>query len=436
MSESAKTSYVRRLTLFDAAMVVVGGIIGAGIFLNPAFVAQRVGTPGLVMTAWTVGGVIALIGALCYGELGARRPRAGGGYVYLHEAFGPLPAFLYGWMLLLVGNSGSIAAVAVTFARYAGPLLGLGEEAVKPMAVAAIVLLTVINYFGIRPGSITQNLFTVLKLSALLLLIVCGLALSGSLPPAQAVALPPADPIGALAIALIPVLFTYGGWHHVNAVAAEVSQPQRTVPRALLLGMGLAIACYLLANLAYLAALGPAGLAASSAPAADAMRAVLGDTGATLIAVGITCSTFGFVNLAILASPRVYQAMAEKGVFFRRAAQLHPRYHTPALALLVQGAWAIVLTLSGSYAQLLDYVVFGEMLGFAAVVATLFVYRRREPNAPFLVPGHPVLPALFILACLYVVGGSVLFSVSNAVIGGLLILAGCPVYWLWRRTSK
>jgi APA family basic amino acid/polyamine antiporter len=436
MSESAKTSYVSRLTLFDAAMVVVGGIIGAGIFLNPAFVAQRVGTPGLVMTAWAIGGVIALIGALCYAELGSRRPHAGGGYVYLREAFGPLPAFLYGWTLLLVGSTGSIAAVAVTFSRYAAPLLGLGESAVKPMAVATIVLLTAINYFGIRPGSITQNVFTVLKLSALLLLIVSGLALAGSLPPAAAVALPPADPIGGLAIALIPVLFTYGGWHHVNEVAAEVSQPQRTVPRALFLGMGLAIACYLLANLAYLAALGPAGLAASTAPAADAMRAVMGDSGATLIAVGIACSTFGFVNLAILASSRVYQAMAENGVFFRGAARLHPRYHTPALALLVQGGWAIVLTLSGSYEQLLDYVVFGDSFAFAAVVGTLFVYRRREPAAPFLAPGHPVLPALFILACLYVVAGSVLFNVSNALIGGLLILAGCPVYWLWRRTSK
>jgi APA family basic amino acid/polyamine antiporter len=436
MSEIAKTSYVPRLTLFDAAMMVVGGIIGAGIFLNPAFVAQRVGNPGLMMMAWVLGGVIALLGALSYAELGARRPHAGGGYVYLHDAFGPLPAFLYGWTALLVGNTGAIAAVAVMFASYAAPLLGLGKGAVTPMAVAAITLLTAINYLGIRPGSVVQNVFTVLKVSALLMLIVCGLALSGSLPPAEAVALPPVSPIEGFAVALIPVVFTYGGWHHLNAVAAEVRQPQRTLPRALFLGVSMAIVCYLLANWAYLSVLGPGGLAASTAPAADAMRAVLGDTGSTLIAAGVACSTFGFVNLAILASSRVYQAMAENGVFFRRAARLHPRYRTPTLALLVQSAWAIVLTLSGSYEQLLNYVMFGDGLAFAAGVATIYVYRRREPDAPYRVPGYPVLPALFILACLYVVAGSVLFNPRNAVIGALLVLAGWPVYWLWRRTSR
>ncbi|HWN70518.1 MAG TPA: amino acid permease [Haliangium sp.] len=436
MSQSVKTSYVARLTLFDAAMVVVGGIIGAGIFLNPAIVAQRVGTPALVVSAWAIGGVIALMGALCYAELGARRPHAGGGYVYLHEAFGPMPAFLYGWTLLLVASTGGIAAVAVTFASYASTLLHLGDGVVKPLAVVTIAVLTAINYAGVRPGSITVNVFTVLKLAALLLLIVTGLALTEALPAGAVAPPPPESPFMAMGIALVPVIFAYSGWHHVNEVAAEVSQPQRTLPRALLLGMALAAACYVLANLAYLSALGAAGLAASKAPASDVMRVVWGDTGSTLIAAGIACSTFGFVNLAILASSRVYQAMAENGVFFRSAATLHPRYRTPALALLVQGAWAIVLTLSGTYAQLLDYVVFGDALSFAAVVATVFVYRRRKPGAPFLTPGYPLLPGLFVLACLYVLASTVIANLYNAVIGALLILTGVPVYWLWRRVSR
>jgi APA family basic amino acid/polyamine antiporter len=438
MSQSAKASYVSRLTLFDTAMVVVGGIIGAGIFLNPAIVAQRVGTRGLVITAWALGGVIALIGALCFAELGARRPHAGGGYVYLHEAVGPMPAFLYGWSLLLVGNTGGIAAVAVTFASYAAALLRLGDGAVKPLAVGAIVLLTGINYVGIRPGSITQNVFTVLKIAAVLLLIVTGLALAGTASPADAVAAPvaPDNLLMAMGAALIPVLFAYTGWQHVNEVAAEVSQPQRTLPRALLLGIIVVVGCYVLANLAYLSALGAAGLATSTAPASDVMRAALGDVGGTLIAAGIACSTFGFVNLVILSGGRVYQAMAENGVFFRRAAALHPRYRTPALALLVQGGWAVVLTLSGSYGQLLDYVVFGDWIAFAAVVATIFVYRRRAPGAPFLMPGYPLLPALFVLASLFVVASSVISNLQNALIGTLLILSGVPVYWLWRRASR
>lgn len=436
MSQSAKTSYVPRLTLFDTAMVVVGGIIGAGIFLNPAIVAQRVGTPGLVLAAWALGGVIALVGALCFAELGARRPHAGGGYVYLHETFGSMPAFLYGWSLLLVGNTGGIAAVAVTFASYTAALLHLDQATVKPMAVGAIVLLTYINYRGIRPGSITQNVFTVLKLAAVVLVIVVGLALLDGAPADAAAVTPPENLLTAMGAALIPVLFAYGGWQHVNEVAAEVSRPQRTLPRALMLGIAVVLACYVLGNLAYLTALGATGLAASKAPASDMMRALWGETGGTVIAAGIACSTFGFVNLVILAGGRVYQAMAENGLFFRSAATLHPRYSTPALPLLVQGAWAVVLTLSGSYGQLLDYVVFGDWIAFAAVVSTIFVYRRREPDAPFLTPGYPVLPALFVLASLYVVASSVISNLQNALIGTLLILAGLPVYWLWRRTSR
>lgn len=455
-----RTTYARRLGLFDGTMVVVGGIIGAGIFLNPAIVAQRVGSPGLILAAWALGGAVALLGALCFAELGARRPEAGGGYVYLREALGPLPAFLYGWTLLLVINSGGIAAVGMTFASYAADLAGLPAALVKPLAIAAIALLTVINYLGIRPGATTQNVFTILKLVALGGLILAGLALAARVAGAgEAAEAAGAAPQGASAVAvalgaaLIPVLFAFGGWQNANFVAGEIREPQRNLPRALLLGVGIVVATYLLANLAYVTTLGAAGLAASAAPASDTMRALLGPAGGTFIAAGIVLSTFGFLNLSILAAPRVYQAMADDGLFFRWAARLHPRYRTPAGAIVFQSAWAVVLLLSGTYGQLLDWVVFGDWIFFGLVVVTLFVYRARDgsggpvraedgatpdaavtPDEPtFRAFGYPWLPACFVLVAGIVVISSVASNPVNALLGSLLIGAGVPVFLFWRR---
>lgn len=436
MSQNAGSSYARELTLFDATMVVVGGIIGAGIFRNPAIVAERAGTPTLVLGVWLLGGLIALLGGLCFAELGARRPQAGGGYVYLHETFGPLTAFLYGWIMLLVSNTGGTAAVAVIFASYTSALLHLGDGAILPLAVGAIVLLTFVNYLGIKPGSITQNIFTVLKIAAVLLLTGAGLALARTTPPVEAVTTPPDNLLEAVGAALIPVVFACGGWQHINAIAAEVSRPQRTLPRALLLGIIITMACYLLANVAYISGLGMTGLIASTAPASEVMGALWGETGTTIMAAGIACSTFGFVNLIIMANARLVQAMAAHGVFFRGAARLHPRFQTPALALVVQGAWTILLVLLGTYDELLDYTVFGDALTFGLVAATLFVYRRRGAETPFRTPGYPIVPALFILATGYVAVSSVLSSPRNAGFGTLLILAGVPLYYLWRRSSR
>ncbi len=436
MSQNAGSWYARELTLFDATMVVVGGIIGAGIFRNPAIVAERAGTPTLVLGVWLLGGLIALLGGLCFAELGARRPQAGGGYVYLHETFGPLPAFLFGWVMLLVSNTGGVAAVAVIFASYTSALLHLGEGAILPLAVGAIALLTFVNCLGIKPGSITQNIFTVLKIAAVLLLTGAGLALARTAPPVEAVTTPPDNLLKAVGAALIPVIFACGGWQHINNIAAEVSRPQRTLPRALLLGIGITMACYLLVNVAYISALGMTGLIASTAPASEVMGALWGETGTTIMAAGIACSTFGFVNLIIMANARLVQAMAAHGVFFRSAARLHPRFQTPALALVVQGAWVIVLVLLGTYDELLDYTVFGDTLTFGLVAATLFVYRRRGAETPFRTPGYPIVPVLFILATVYVVVSTILSSPRNAGIGTLLILAGVPLYYLWRRSSR
>jgi APA family basic amino acid/polyamine antiporter len=431
--------YARRLGTFDGTMLVMGGIIGAGIFLNPAIVAQRTGTPLLTIAAWCLGGAIALAGAFCFAELGARAPRAGGGYVYLRDAFGALPAFLYGWTLLLVIATGAIAAVAVSFARYATELAGASEAAITPTAIVAILLLSAINYFGVKPGAWTQNVFTILKIGALLVLIVFGLAIA---PPssanAAAVTRENASVWIAMGTALIPVLFAFGGWQQTNFVAEEMKDPARTLPRVLVLGVLGVIAVYVLSNIVYVRQLGVAGLAASRAPAADVMRAAVGDAGATFIAAGITASMFGFLNLVILVTPRVYQAMAADGLFFHAVARLHPRHRTPAVALAIQAAWAVVLTLSGTYGQLLDYVVFGDWIFFGLTAATLFVYRRRDSGKEghgFFSPGYPWIPALFVLAAACVVISSVISNPRNAGIGAALIGLGVPAYGLFRRVG-
>jgi APA family basic amino acid/polyamine antiporter len=437
---TSPVTYRRTLGLFSGTMAVVGGIIGSGIFNNPAIVAQRVGTAGLTLGVWVLGGAIALIGAFCFGELGQRRPQAGGSYVYIREALGQLPAFLYAWSLLLVIATGAIAAVAVTFANYGLALAGLGGTDGRWLAAGSIIVLSAINYIGIRPGSITTNIFTLLKLGALLFLIVVGLTtVPGAAVTASTGATVPGSPFLAVAAALVPVLFAYGGWQQTNFIAEEIIEPHRNLPRALVLGVLIVVAVYLLANVTYLRLLGPAGLAASTAPAADALRLRLGAAGATLIGAGITASTFGFLNLVIMVSPRVYQTMAADGLFFPAFATLHPRYRTPGTAILVQGVWAVVLLLTGQYGQLLDYVVFCDWIFFGLAVVSLFVLRRRdteagvpEPPGAFRVPGWPVTPALFVAAALYVVMGSIKSNPKNALLGSAILLLGVPVFRYWR----
>jgi APA family basic amino acid/polyamine antiporter len=435
-------SYARRIGPFSGTMLVVGGIIGSGIFLNPALVAERARTVELTLAVWVLGGVIALLGALVFAELGARRPVAGGGYVYLRDAYGKLPAFLYAWTLLLVIATGAIAAVAVTFASYMATLAGLGPAARLPLAVGAIVLLSAVNYVGVRPGAITQNVMTVLKLGALGILIVAGLVLA-PVPPPSGQHLPAAGGGLVLAVgaALVPVLFACGGWQQTNFVAEELIEPEHNLPRALVAGVSIVVAVYLLANLAYLRTLGIAGLAASDAPAADSMNALLGTPGRRLIAAGIAISTFGFLNLVILVSPRVYQAMARDGLFFPRLARLHPRYRTPSTAIVFQAVWAVMLTLTGRYGELLDYVVFGDWIFFAAVTSTVFVFRGRERRGlepselRFRMPAFPLVPFAFMLAALYVVVGSIASNPGNALKGTGLILLGVPVFLFFFRSS-
>lgn len=443
MSAPHAPGYARRLGLFDATMLVVGGIIGAGIFLNPAVVAQRAPTAGLTIGVWVLGGAVALAGAFVFAELAARKPEAGGGYVYLRDGLGPLTGFLYGWTELLVINSGGIAAVSVTFASYATALTGASAATIPVIAVAAIALLSGVNLLGIRTGAIAQNVLTILKLAALAALIAVGLLwtspdlLSAPLPPLSAGATH-ASPLRAVGTALIPVLFAYGGWQSTNFVAGEMKDPRRDLPRALVIGVGIVVLVYVLANLVYVRVLGVPGLAASTAPASDVMRRLIGPRGATFIAPGIAVSTFGFLNLAILSAPRVYQAMAADGVFFGRAARLSDRSRVPAVAILIQGGWAALLVATKTYGQLLDYVVFGDWIFFGLTAATLFVFRRRERAAEahtgFRTPGYPLVPALFVLAAAGVVLSSILSNPGNAALGTLLIALGVPSFFHFTRT--
>lgn len=435
MTTQPAAAYARRLNSWDAAMIVIGGVIGAGIFLTPSTVARNTGSGTEVLILWAVGGLLTLAGVLCYAELGARRPQAGGIYVYLREAFGLLPAFLFGWTMALINYPGSVAAVATMFARYLCAAIGLPLLYASPVAVGAIVFIVGVNLFGIRAGALIQNTFTVLKLAALALLVVAGLILAdGNF--GLALSTDSTRPVSswAFAGALLPVLFSYGGFHYLNDLAGEVRDPQRTLPRALGLGMGGVVICYVLANLAYLGGLGHAGLAASEAPAADLMAKLFGPHGATVIAAGIACSTFGYCSIAIAGGARVLQTMGADGMFFRAAGRIDARTRAPQIALLALGAWAIVLTLSGSFNQLLNYTTVGEWLGHVFGIATLFWYRRHfiDDPAPYRVTFYPLLPLVFVITVFGVIVASAINRPGDAGMSLLIIALGVPVYYGWR----
>ncbi len=439
MSIEPANAYVRRLTTWDAAMIVIGGVIGAGIFRNPATIAQQTSSGLQVLSLWVIGGLLTLAGVLCYAELGARRPQAGGTYVYLREAFGQLPAFLFGWTMALINYPGSVAAVATIFADYFCTATGLSELWVKPVAAGGIAFIVGINLFGIRAGAWVQNVFTVLKIAAIVLLVVVGLVLArGHLGTALAV--DTVHPVSSWAFvgALLPVLFTYGGFHYLNDLAGEVRNPQRTLPRALGMGMAGVVICYVLVNFAYLAGLGHAGLAASHAPAADLMRRLFGESGATVIAIGIACSAFGYCNIAIAGGARVLQTMGADGMFFRAAGRIEPRTRAPQIALAALGAWAIVLTVSGSFNQLLDYTTVGEWLAHVFGIGTLFWYRRHfaDQPSPYRVPFYPLLPLVFVITVFSVIVATAIHTPGDAGMSLLIIALGVPAYYGWRRVSR
>jgi APA family basic amino acid/polyamine antiporter len=421
-------------------MVVVGGIIGSGIFILPSIVAQRLPTSGLVLAAWCVGGVVAWAGALAFAELATLFPRAGGEYVYLREAYHPLVAFLFGWASLLMIQGGGLGAVAITFAQYALRLTGRSPEHAAVWAAFAIAVVALVNYVGVKPGSRLLNLLVILKLAALVVLIGGGLFLSRA---AAGIAEPPAaysTSAGLLSFgaALVPILFAYGGWQSVNILAEETREPQRTLPRALMAGTAIVIAVYLLANIVYLKVLGHGGLAETPTPASAAVGKIFGPSADTLIASAIAVSAFGFLDLTLLAQTRIYYAMGLDGRFLPALGRLHPRFQTPALAIVLQAVWGIVLVLTGTYGELVDSVVFGDWIFFGLTVAGIFLFRRRLPlerrePGTFRTPGYPVLPALFVAAAILVVVSAVYSNPRRSVIGTALLATGVPVYLLYAR---
>lgn len=425
-------------------MVVVGGIIGAGIFISPALVAQRLPSGSLVLAAWIAGGAIALIGAFAFAELAALFPKAGGQYVYLRDGWHPLVGFMYGWALLLLIESGAIAAVAITFATYALRLVGRPDAAPVPLAIAAIIGLSVVNYFGVKPGSRVLNVLVVLKIGALAVIIIAGaLAPSSTGWWSEARASSGSgSALLAFGAALVPILFAYGGWQNANYIAEEIDNPRRNLPLSLLVGTLTVVLIYVTVNVVYLRALGLEGLAATTTPASKAAEFMFGALGDRFVTAAIAISTFGFLDLAILAPTRVYYAMSADRVFLPALSRLHPRYQTPWIAIIIQSTWSCVLALTGRYEQLLNYVVFADWIFFGLTVATVVVFRRthplsQRPPGTFRAPGYPFVQIAFVAVAAAVVLSVVRADPASAWRGALLLAAGIPVfYWFTRNTAS
>ena len=434
-----KPTLARQLGLFDATMLVMGGIVGAGIFINPYVVAQQVHTPGLILAAWIFGGIIGVGGAFIWAELAATMPAVGGQYAYLREAYHPAVAFLYGWVLLLVIQTGGMAAVSITFARYFLELTGLHTPD-WIVAVAALGTLTVINCLGVKTGGRTQSAFMVMKIVAIAMLVMFGLLLTRPHITTTTVA-DRAWSVSSFGAAMVPVLFAYGGWQTANFIAAEIKEPKKNLPRGLLIGMLGVLVLYSAVNWVCLRSLGPQALAATSTPATAVMRMALGQRGAALIAAAIAISTLGFLSQSILTAPRVYFAMADDGLFFRAVAWLDPRTRVPVVAIILQSVWTTVIALSGRYEQILNYVIAMDFLFFGLTATTIFVFRRRaargtmRPSDGYRVPGHPVSTVVFVAICWWVVANTIYRYPQNSLIGFALLLAGIPVYWLWSRRA-
>lgn len=446
-----------RLGLFDATMIVMGGIIGSGIFINPYVVAQQLHTPTLILGAWVIGGAIALGGAFIWAELAATMPRVGGQYAYLREAYHPAIAFLYGWVLLLVIQTGGMAAVAVTFAKYFLELTAL-HVSDGLVATLTLGLLTAINCLGVRAGSTVQSALMVLKIVAIGALVFCGgaflahhsqmfHAVSGGVPDSRYRSTDRPVSFGlltAMGAALVPVLFSYGGWQTANFVAEEVREPRKNLPRALVIGVIGVILLYLSVNFVCVYILGPQGLRQTMTPASAVMRAVLGSKGAALIAVGITISALGFLSQSILTAPRVYFAMAEDGLFFRSVGWLDPRHRVPVVAIALQGAAAVIIALSGRYDQILSYVVSMDFLFFGLTATCIFVFRRAAKRTQATaagsglarMPGHPVTTFVFVATCWLVVINTIFRYPRNTAVGFGILFAGIPVYFLWSRQKR
>ena len=493
--------FVRGLGLTSATTLVMGSMIGSGIFIVSADIARTVDSPALLIGAWMITGFLTIVGALCYGELAAMMPRAGGQYVYLREALGPLWGFLYGWTLFLVIQTGTIAAVGVGFGKFLGVffpainshnwilhLAKVPEFRIGPMVlgnmdvglnttnfvgVLLVIFLSIVNIFGVKLGALIQNVFTIAKISALAGLVIFGVLLGrnatalaanfngnfwrnaglSALHPLQVGAGGPTVLVGTLivlAVAQVGSLFAADAWNNVTFTAGEVRNPSRNLPLSLALGTGVVILLYVLCNFIYLSVLPLDGTAAGATlldrgikfAAEDrvgtaVMQQMFGGVGGSLMAIAIMLSAFGCNNGLILSGARVYYAMAKDGLFFRKVGELHPKYKTPVVSLMVQMVWTCFLCISGSYGQLLDYIVFAVLVFYILTVFGLFVLRRTRPNAerPYRAIGYPFLPAIYILMALFIDIVLLLYKPQYTWPGLIIVLLGIPVYFLWSRSA-
>jgi APA family basic amino acid/polyamine antiporter len=427
----------KSLGLIEATTIVMGSMIGSGVFIVSADIARQTGSAGLLILTWVVTALLTLAAALSYGELAAAMPQAGGQYVYLREAFGPLPAFLYGWTLFLVIQTGTIAAVAVAFAKFAGVVLPAVNGREPAVAIVVLALLAAVNARGVEAGAAVQNVFTFAKTAALLALAAAGLLLPARVEQVDWNVSWNWDIVKLVGVAMVGSLFSSDAWNNVTFIAGEMRRPRRDVPLGLALGVTIVSALYLASNFAYLRML---PLPAIQTAAADrvgtaAAQAMLGPSAEWLMAIAIMVSTFGCANGMTLAGARVYYAMATDGLFFRGAARLNPSTQAPARALAMQCIWACALTLSGTYGDLLDYVIFAVLLFYMVTIAGLFVLRvkRSEMERPYRAFGYPLLPAAYIVLA-GVIEVLLLIHKPNYTWPGLLIvIAGVPVYFIWRK---
>jgi basic amino acid/polyamine antiporter, APA family len=433
---------IRTLKLRDLVLLIIGSVIGSGIFLVPGAILRQVDhSVGVSALVWIAGGVLSLLGALSYGELAAMRPEAGGLYVYIREGFGSLPAFLYGWAMFLAIASGTIASLAVAFSTYLGTVIPLSATASKLVAIAVIALITIVNVWGTRKSSDLQNWTTLIKV--LLIFGICAALLAlgkgySGIPAAMWTGAVSGSLLSKFGLAMIAALWAYEGWQFVTYCAGETVEPQRNFPRALGSSVLFLIGVYLLANLGYLAALGPARAAESDTIAATSVAAVLGGSAAKIVALTILVSVFSAINSVSLTAPRVFYAMAADKLFFRKLAEVHPKFHTPAFAIVALGLWSAVLSLMGQFQELINYTMFVAWIFYGLGAAAVFAYRRKFPDLarPYLVPAYPWTPLIFVVAATALVLNVIVATPRNASIGLGIVALGVPAYLLWRGRNK
>ena len=433
----------RSITALHATALVVGIIIGASIFVQPSVITGAVPTVAGVYAVWIVSGVLTLFGALIAAELASAFPHAGGVYVFLREAFSPAVAFLWGWAMFWTMHTGIIAVIAMVFARYVAFFFPVGDAGLRVFAVGAVVVLTAVNYAGVRQGSLLQTTLTILKVAAIAAIIVVAFALGPRdplVPPSFGFAAAPASApftISQFPLAVVAGLFAFGGWHMVTYAAEETREPEKTIPRALFVGVLIVTACYVALNAAYFHVLAPEKIASSNRVAADAADAVLGHGGAALMSALVAVSAFGALNGVILSGPRAYLAMARDRLLVAWAAAIHPRFHTPHRAILLQGVWAVVLVSTGTYRALFTRVVYTEWIFFALMAVGLIRLRARDSYEPaYRVWGYPFVPSIFVLSSAYIVVNQIIHDPKESAVGLLLVLAGLPIYYLWLRNPS